>query len=307
VVLKRVRTNSVEIENTFAEAFEMWACRLIVTATSDRWAMTAAQAATGFATSIIGCGCEAGIEEVLSPEQTPDGRPGVSLLFFTMSDKDMEKVLMNRVGQCIMTSPTSACYDGLRAGTKVKTGSKLRFFGDGFQSSKLLENRRLWRVPVMDGEFVIEESFSMQKAIGGGNFLILAESERAALSAAGAAVEVMHAVPGIIMPFPGGVVRSGSKVGSKYKGQFASTNTAYCPTIRRQVASALPEGVNCVMEIVIDGLDEGSIREATRVGVQAACRAGVVRISAGNYGGKLGRYHFHLHEIMGVSQVDGNL
>ena len=178
----------------------------------------------------------------------------------------MEKVLLNRVGQCIMTSPTSACYDGLRADAKVKTGGKLRFFGDGFQSSKLLEKRRLWRVPVMDGEFVIEESFSMQKAIGGGNFLILAENERAALSAAEASVEEMCAVPGIIMPFPGGVVRSGSKVGSRYKGQFVSTNTAYCPTIRRQTASALPEGVNCVMEIVIDGLDEGAVREGMRVG-----------------------------------------
>ena len=299
--------NGVEIEDTFAEAFEMWASRLIVTASNDRWAMAAARAATGFATSIIGCGCEAGIDGVLLPEQTLDGRPGVVALFFTMSSQDMEKVLMNRVGQCIMTSPTSACYDGLRADTKVKTGSKLRFFGDGFQSSKLMDNRRLWRVPVMDGEFVIEESFSVQKAIGGGNFLILAESERAALSAAEAAVETMDAVPGIIMPFPGGVVRSGSKVGSRYKGQFASTNTAYCPSVRRQVASALPEGVNCVMEIVIDGLDEGSVREATRVGVQAACRTGVVRISAGNYGGKLGRYHFHLHEIMGMSQVDDDV
>jgi len=300
--------NNVEIENTFAEAFEMWASRLIVTAVNDRWAMTAAQAATGFATSIIACGCEGGIDGVLAPEQTPDGRPGVLVLFFTMSNKDMEKVLMNRVGQCIMTSPTSACYDGLGADAKVKTGGKLRFFGDGFQSSKLLEKRRLWRIPVMDGEFVIEENFSMQKAIGGGNFLILAEDERAALSAAEAAVEEMRAVPGVIMPFPGGIVRSGSKVGSKYKGQFAATNTAYCPTIRRQApASALPERVNCAMEIVIDGLDEKAVREATRVGVQAACRAGVVRISAGNYGGKLGRYHFHLHEIMGADRVDGGL
>jgi len=300
--------NGVEIENTFAEAFDMWASRLIVTAVNDRWAMAAALAATGFATSIIACGCEGGIDGILSPELTPDGRPGVLVLFFTMSDKDMDKVLLNRVGQCIMTSPTSACYDGLGADIKVKTGGKLRFFGDGFQSSKLLEKRRLWRVPVMDGEFVIEESFSMQKAIGGGNFLILAEDERAALSAAEAAVEEMRAVPGVIMPFPGGVVRSGSKVGSKYKGQFAATNTAYCPTIRCQVAaSALPESVNCVMEIVIDGLDEAAVREATRAGVQAACRKGVVRISAGNYGGKLGRFHFHLNEIMGGGQVDGGV
>ena len=303
VAREHVHINKVEIENTYAEAFETLAARLIVTAANERWAMIAARTATGFATSVIGCGCEAGIDGVLSPEQTPDGRPGVAVLFFTISDKDMENVLMNRVGQCIMTSPTSACYDGLRTDAKVKTGSKLRFFGDGFQSSKLIENRRLWRVPVMDGEFVIEESFSMQKAISGGNFLILAESEPASLSAAEAAVDAMDAVPGIIMPFPGGVVRSGIKVGSKYKGQFASTNTAYCPTIRRQVGSALPEGVNCVMEIVIDGLDEASVKEATRVGVRAACKEGVLGISAVNYGGRRGRCHFHLHEIMGTGQA----
>lgn len=297
-----MRINNVVIENTFAEAFEMWACRLIVTAIDETWAMTAAQVATGFSTSIIACGCEAGIGGVLPREQTPDGRPGVPILFFTMSSKDMEKVLLNRIGQCIMTSPTSACYNGLQSDRQVKVGGKLRYFGDGFQASKLLEGRRLWRVPVMDGEFAIEESFGLQKAIGGGNFLILAESQRTALAAAEAAVKAMRAVPGIIMPFPGGIVRSGSKVGSRYKGQGVSTNTAYCPTIRRQVDSALPEGVNAVLEIVIDGLDEEAVREATRVGVLAACQTGVVSISAGNYGGKLGRYHFYLHDILGGSQ-----
>jgi formylmethanofuran--tetrahydromethanopterin N-formyltransferase len=215
-----------------------------------------------------------------------------------MSKKDMEKHLLLRLGQCVMTSPTSACYNDLDADNRVKVGGKLRYFGDGFQSSKLLEERRLWRVPVMDGEFVIEESFGVKKAIGGGNFLILSDSQPNALAAAEAAVEAIGGVPGVIMPFPGGIVRSGSKVGSRYKGQFVSTNTAYCPTIRRQVDSALPEGVNVVLEIVIDGLDEDAVREATRVGIQAACRPGVLRISAGNYGGKLGQYHFHLHEIL---------
>ena len=296
-----MRINNVVIEDTFAEAFEMRASGLIITAVNEEWAMTAAQVTTGFSTSIIACGCEAGIVRVLPREKTPDGRPGVLLLFFTMSSKDMEKVLLNRIGQCIMTSPTSACYNGLQSDTQVKVGGKLRYFGDGHQSSKLLEGRRLWRIPVMDGEFVIEESFGMQKAIGGGNFLILAESQQTALAAAEAAVKAIRTLTGIILPFPGGVVRSGSKVGSRYKGQGVSTNTAYCPTIRRQVDSALPDGVNCVMEIVIDGLDEESVRQATRVGVLAACQTGVVCISAGNYGGKLGRYHFYLHDIL-----DGN-
>ena len=294
-----MQINSVEIEDTFAEAFKMWASRLIITAINERWAMTAAQVVTGFATSIIGCGCEAGIGGLLSAEQTPDGRPGVVVLFFTMSKADMEKHLLLRLGQCVMTSPTSACYNDLAAESKVKVGGKLRYFGDGFQSSKLIEERRFWRVPVMDGEFVIEESFGVQEAVGGGNFLILGDSQPNALAAAEAAVEAIRVVPGAILPFPGGIVRSGSKVGSRYKGQFVLANTGYCPTIRRQVESALPEGVNAVMEIVIDGLDEEVVRQATRVGIQAACQSGVLRISAGNYGGKLGQYHFHLKEIMG--------
>ncbi len=293
-----MQVNSVEIEDSFAEAFDMWGSRLIITAFNERWAITAAQVVTGFATSIIGCGCEAGIGGLLSCDQTPDGRPGVLVLFFTMSKKDMAKHLLVRLGQCVMTSPTSACYNDLHAEVNVKVGGKLRYFGDGFQISKLVGERRLWRIPVMDGEFVIEESFGVQKAVGGGNFLILADSQPNALAAAEEAVEAIRVVPDVILPFPGGIVRSGSKIGSIYKGQMVSTNTAYCPTIRRQVDSALPAGVNAVMEIVIDGLDEGAVREATRVGIQAACRPGVLRIAAGNYGGELGQHHFHLHEIM---------
>ncbi|MDI6726112.1 MAG: formylmethanofuran--tetrahydromethanopterin N-formyltransferase [Smithellaceae bacterium] len=294
-----MKNNGVEIEDTFAEAFPMWGSRLIITALNERWAMTAAQVATGFGTSIIGCGCEAGIESVLPPEQTPDGRPGVKVLFFTMSKDDMEKRLLTRIGQCIMTTPTSACYNGLMAEKKVKVGGKLRFFGDGYQSSKLFNGRRLWRIPVMDGEFVVEESFGIQEAVGGGNFLILAESQEAALAAAEAAILAMQPVAGVIMPFPGGIVRSGSKTSSIYKGQYVSTNTSYCPTIRRLVDSALPPGVNAVMEIVLDGLTEDTIRQATKLGVQAACMSGVIRITAANYGGSLGKYQFHLHEILG--------
>jgi len=294
-----MQINNVEIEDNFAEAFKMWGSRFIITAINERWAMTAAREVTGFSTSIIGCGCEAGIGGVLTCDQTPDGRPGVLVLIFTMSKKDMVKHLLLRLGQCIMTSPTSACYNDLEAEVKVKTGGKLRYFGDGFQSSKYLEKRRLWRVPVMDGEFVIEESFGMQKAVGGGNFLILADNQLNALAAAEAAVDAISKIPDVILPFPGGIVRSGSKIGSIYKGQMVSSNTAYCPGIRRQVDSALPEGVNSVMEIVIDGLNENAVRMATKVGILAATGPGVIGISAGNYGGKLGQYHFYLHEILG--------
>ena len=294
-----MRINGVEIEDTFAEAFKMWGARLIITAVNQRWALTAAQVATGFATSVIGCGCEAGTEGEIPSEETLDGRPGVSILVFTMGPKGMEDQLMRRVGQCIMTCPTTACFNGLESETMVTIGGKLRYFGDGFQISKLLEGRRLWRIPVMEGEFLVEESFGVRKAIGGGNFLILGESPEITLEASERAVEAIEKVKGVVMPFPGGIVRSGSKTTSKYKFLRASTNTAYCPTIRRQTESALLEDVNSVLEIVIDGLWEVAIQQAMRAGVLAACIPGIVRISAGNYGGTLGQFHFHLHQILG--------
>ena len=294
-----MRINGVEIEDTFAEAFKMRAARVIITAVNERWALTAAQVATGFATSVIACGCEAGIEEVIPADETPDGRPGVSILVFTMGSKGMEDQLMRRVGQCIMTCPSTACFNGLAGDKKLKIGGTLRYFGDGFQISKLLGGKRFWRIPVMEGEFLVEESFGVQKAIGGGNFLILGESLAATLEASERAVEVMKKVRGIVMPFPGGIVRSGSKTTSQYKFLRASTNTAYCPTIRRQTESALPEGVNSVLEIVIDGLYETSIEQAMQVGIRAACIPGIARISAGNYGGTLGQFQFHLRQILG--------
>ncbi len=291
--------NGVEIEDTFAEAFKMWGARLIITAANRKWARIAAQNATGFATSVIACGAEAGVEKDLAPAETPDGRPGVSVLVFTMGPKGMKEQLMNRVGQSIMTCATTACFNGLEEGEKThQIGGQLRYFGDGYQISKRLEGRRLWRIPVMEGEFVIDESFHLQRAIGGGNFLILGQDGPSALEAAEAAVEAISAVDGVVTPFPGGVVRSGSKTWSKYSFLRASTNSAYCPMLKGQVESALPDEVNSVLEIVIDGLSEEAVGEATRVGVQAACRPGIVRISAGNYGGTLGQYQFHLHELL---------
>jgi formylmethanofuran--tetrahydromethanopterin N-formyltransferase len=297
-----MQINGVEIEDTFAEAFQMWGARLIITAVDHRWARIAGEDATGFATSVIACGAEAGIEDEIAPAGTPDGRPGVSVLIFTMGSKGMKEQLVNRVGQSVMTCTTTACFDGLETGEKtLKIGGTLRYFGDGFQISKLLEGRRLWRIPVMEGEFVIDESFNIQRSVGGGNFLILGEDNESALEAAEAAVEAIHNVPGVVTPFPGGIVRSGSKTTSKYKFLNASTNSPYCPVLRGQVDSALPEGVNSVLEIVIDGLSEEAVAEAIRVGVQSACQPGIVRISAGNYGGTLGRYHFHLREILSAS------
>lgn len=296
-----MKINGVSIDNTFAEAFPMKAARLLVTAANDTWANHAAQAMTGFATSVIACGCEAGIERRLSARETPDGRPGVSVLIFTMGRKELVKQIQNRVGQCVLTSPTSACFSGLNDGEPIELGKNLRFFGDGHQISKKLGDKRYWRVPVMDGEFLCEEMTTMVKAIGGGNFLVLARKQDDALAACERAIAAMRKVPGVIMPFPGGVVRSGSKVGSKYKALPASTNHLFCPTLRGAVASELSADIGAVLEIVIDGLDAESIEHATRAGIEAACRGrnhGVRRISAGNYGGNLGPYHFRLREIL---------
>ena len=292
----------VRIDDTFAEAFDMRAARVVITARSPAWALTAARAMTGFATSVIGCKVEAGIESELAPEETPDGRPGASVLLFGFDADGLSKRLVERVGQTVLTCPTTACFDGLpQAGERVVVGGVLRYFGDRYQSSKLLDGNRYWRIPVMEGEFLVQETFGVQKAIGGGNFLILAEDQDAALAAAEAAVDAMRRVRGVILPFPGGIVRSGSKVGAKrYKKMIASTNDAYCPTLRgrKGVKSALPEGVNSVLEIVVDGLDRAAIEEALRVGIEAACRPGVIEISAGNYGGKLGKHHFRLHALL---------
>lgn len=295
--------NSVPIEDTFAEAFPMTACRVIVTADTPGWADTAAHEATGYASSVIGCDAEGGIERTLPSTETPDGRPGVSLLFFAFSRDALQKAVVNRVGQCVLTCPTTACYSGLIGDPdrSIKIGGNLRYFGDGWQISKRLDGIRYWRIPTMDGEFLCQESFGTVKGVAGGNFLILGESVPKALAAAEAAIAAVRRVPGVMSPFPGGIVRAGSKVGSKYPTLKASTNDAYCPTLRGQVNTALPDGVNAVYELVFDGLDLQAVEEATRVGIRAACLPGVVKITAGNYGGKLGPHHLHLHKLLGES------
>jgi formylmethanofuran--tetrahydromethanopterin N-formyltransferase len=299
----------VRIVDTFAEAFDMRAARVLITARSTAWARTAAQAMTGFATSVIGCKVEAGIEAELLPDETLDGRPGVSVLLFGFDADGLGGRLVDRVGQTVLTCPTTACFDGLpQAAERVKVGGALRHFGDRFQSSKFLDGRRYWRIPVMEGEFLVQEAFGVQKAIGGGNFLVLAADEDTALAAAESAVDAMRKVRGVILPFPGGIVRAGSKVGAKTSTKMiASTNDAYCPTLRGRtgVTSELPEGVNSVLEIVVDGLDRPAIESALRAGIDAACRPGVVEISAGNYGGKLGKHHFPLHALMAEPSASG--
>ncbi len=298
-----LQCNGVVIDETFAEAFPMKATRIVITAHTLEWARHAAVAATGFATSVIACGCEAGIERELAPAETPDGRPGLAVLLFSMSGKELAKQLERRVGQCVLTCPTTAVYAGIYEGEAIALGRNLRFFGDGWQISKLIDGVRYWRVPVMDGEFVAQETTAVVKAVGGGNLLLLCRDTDSALAVAEAAVRAMKALPNVVMPFPGGVVRSGSKVGSKYAALNASTNDAFCPSLYGLVArSELTPETRCVMEIVIDGLSEADVGAAMRVGMRAGialgAACGLLRIAAGNYGGKLGPYHFHLHKLL---------
>jgi formylmethanofuran--tetrahydromethanopterin N-formyltransferase len=301
--MPRLEVNGVAIDNTFAEAFGIRATAIIITAPNRKWALQAAASMTGFATSVIGCGCEAAIDVELPPSATPDGRPGCRVMVFAVSTDELQKQLQNRVGQCVLTSPGSACFAGMDGANQLKLGSALRYFGDGWQISKKLGGKHFWRVPVMDGEFLCEATTGMTKeAVGGGNLLLLAETSAKALAAAEAAIDAMNKVAGAIMPFPGGIVRSGSKVGGKYKGMMASTNDAFAPTLRGVVKSELGPDINAVLEIVIDGETSDAVAAAMKAGIKAVADLGpgkgAKRISAGNYGGKLGKFHYHLKDLL---------
>ena len=301
--MSQLTVNGIRVDDTFAEAFGMRATALTITAHSAAWAHQAAVTMTGFATSVIGCGCEAGIDRSLNPDETPDGRPGVRVLLFAVSTSELQKQLQNRVGQCVLTSPGSACYAGLEADEELKLGNALRFFGDGWQVSKRLGDKRYWRIPVMDGEFVCSATTGLSKtAVGGGNIIVMGASAETTLAATERAVEAIAVVPDVILPFPGGIARSGSKVGSKYKGVVASTNDAYCPTLKGSGRSALDSDIGSVLEIVIDGLTSTAVAAAMLAGVRAILmlgpERGALRIGAGNYGGKLGPHHYHLKDLL---------
>jgi formylmethanofuran--tetrahydromethanopterin N-formyltransferase len=296
-----VTVAGIQVDDTFAEAFGMSGTGLIITADTARWAEVAARTMTGFGTSVIGCGAEAGIDRPLPPHETPDGRPGMRVLLFGFSPDALQPQLQNRVGQCVLTSPGSACFAGLESDKRLQLGSRLRYFGDGFQISKRFGDRRYWRVPVMDGEFLCEDSTGVTTdAVGGGNLLVIGTNRAGLLETCEKAVAAIAAVDDVITPFPGGIVRSGSKVGAKYKGMMASTNDAFCPTLRGAVHSALGADVVAVLEIVIDGLTSDAVSAAMRAGLGAVLETGaergVTRVSAGNYGGKLGQFHYRLLE-----------
>ncbi len=294
-----VKIGETRIDDTFAEAFGMKYARVIVTAADQFWLDAGIREFCGFSASVIACDLEMGLESYLTPEQTPDGRVGATVMAFGFSAESVGKAVSVRVGQCLMTCASTAVFDGLPESDKrMPLGKHLRFFGDGFQKSKLLNNRRYWRIPVMDGEFLVEDTLGIAKGIAGGNIIIQGTTAQAVRNATRNAVTAVANIPGIITPFPGGVARSGSKVGSRYPGLKASTSDAFCPTLKGRVVTRLHPGVNAALEIVLDGKDAQAIRQAMLKAATAAAGEGIVAISAGNYGGKLGPYHFPLQEIL---------
>jgi len=301
-VKHRQSGNVCEIVDTFAEMFPMWAGRVLITADSERWALTAAQVATGLATSVIMSPAEAAIETMVPADKTPDNRAGVLIQVYNRNRFDLKNQMILRIGQCVMTCPTASAFNAMpNAKRKLKVGRSIRLFGDGFQRKSMVKERKVWKIPVMEGEFIVEDNFGVAEAVAGGNFLILAQDKPSGLKAAEEAIGAIKTdASEVIMPFPGGICRSGSKAGSlKYKLR-ASTNHPFCPQLRTLVPdSQVPEGVNCVYEIVINGLTLEAVKRAMSVGVKAAAKTpGVVRISAGNYGGKLGPYKAFLREVI---------
>jgi formylmethanofuran--tetrahydromethanopterin N-formyltransferase len=295
-----VKLGTTFVDDTFAEAFGMSYARLVVTAHDEYWLEAALREVTGYSSSVIACDAEVGIERRWPADATPDGRPGAAILCFGFSQDGVAKAVSNRTGQCLMTCPSTAVFDGLPAAEKrIPLGKHLRFFGDGYQKSKLVAGTRFWRIPVMDGEFLVQEDVGVAKGVGGGNVILQTLTRQAGLAAARRAVEAIANVEGVITPFPGGVARSGSKVGSRYKGLPASTADPFCPTLRGRVESKLHPAANCAYEVVIDGISEQAVGAAMAAAMRAVAADDVLAISAGNYGGKLGKFHFPLRELLG--------
>lgn len=294
--------NGVEIEDTFAEAFDMQVARILMTADTAKWAQICAQSAAGFATSVIECKVEAGIDQIIPKTETPDKRPGITLLFAALKSKDLAKQLRKRTGQCILTCPTSAVFNALdKAEEWVDVGDQLRYFGDGYEDRKRVGDKLLlWRIPVIEGEFLIEEKFGIRKGVGGGNLILMGKTRKGTLKATEAAVEAIQGVDGCVAPFPGGICRSGSQVGSKYDFLKASTNVRLCPTLREQVPDSLvPPNVNSVLEIVLNGLSKNAVQDGMRAALHAAVQVpDLVRVTAANFEGKLGQHKLHLKAII---------
>lgn len=295
-----------EVEDTYAEAFRSLYAELLITARDRRWLDHAVAAATGNASSTILCDCEAGRDRYAGPggdgTPTPDGRPGAIVQFHVPRfRKDrveaLEKAILTRVSQNVLTCPTASCFNLIDSEPFFKLGRKIAFFGDGYQTRDVRHGRRVWVIPTMGGEFVIERRAGYRDGIMGGNLWFLGRTEEAALLAAEKAVAAVDATPGTITTFPGGVAASASKAGSRYSFLVASTNHPYCPRLKERLGSEsrVPDGVTSIMEIIINGRDMDSVARATHVAIDA-CRGvpGLLKVSAGNYGGRLGKSFIYL-------------
>ena len=291
-----MKINSVEIEDVGAECFEAWFARLEVTARSGKWVAEAARSAVGCATSVIGCGCEAGIEASSRDFRSVDGRPAHELLFFARTKTVLEKELIKRVGQTLLPCPTVMVFNGLGEGEEFDLGAKVGYFGNRFEKSDTRHGRECVAVPITSGEFVVEKTIKLGKGVAGANFWICAASYKAGLRAAERAAMELSRLPGLILPFAGGVVASASRMGSRYPFLNASTQEDYCPAIseKRNPDRKLPDGVEAVFEIVIDAVNVETAERALAIGIPAACSGGIVKISAANFGGKLGSINISL-------------
>jgi formylmethanofuran--tetrahydromethanopterin N-formyltransferase len=296
------------VEDTYAEAFKSLYAELLITARDRTWLDHALQASTGNASSTILCDCEAGLDRYVGPGgdgsvETPDGRPGaVAQIHVPRFRKDrveaLERSLLVRISQNVLTCPSAACFSLQESEPCYKLGRKIAYFGDGYQFKDVRHGRRVWVVPILGGEFVVDRRFGYREGLMGGNLWYFGKDLDSALAAAERGVEAIRRVPGVIMPFPGGVAGSGSKAGSRYSFSVASTYERFCPTLRERLGdeSGLPEGVGSVMEIIINGRDLKSIIDATQAAIAASRETpGLLRISAGNYGGRLGKSFIHLH------------
>jgi formylmethanofuran--tetrahydromethanopterin N-formyltransferase len=301
-------THRAEVDDTYAEAFRSIYAEVLVTARDRAWLDHAVRAATGNASSTILCDCEAGLDRYAGlggdgATPTPDGRPGAVLQFHVPRfRKDraaaLERSLLVRVSQNVLTCPTAACFNLSAGEGHFPLGRKIAYFGDGYQFRAERWGRKVWVVPILGGEFTVERRFRYQDGLMGGNLWFMGADEDAALLAAERAAAAVHTVPGVVTPFPGGVAASGSKAGSRYKFSVASTYEAYCPTLRDKLGdrSRVPEGVRSIMEIIINGSDLPAIARATQAAIAAAAETpGLLRISAGNYGGRLGKSFIYLH------------
>ncbi len=296
------------IDDTYAEAFRSIYVEFLVTARDPRWVAHAVNAVTGNASSTILCDCEAGVDRFVGPGGdelyvTPDGRPGAIVqLHVPRFRKDrveaLEKAALVRISQNVLTCPTAACFNLIDSESYFRLGKKIAYFGDGFQKRIERYGRRMWWIPTLGGEFVLDRRLGYADGLMGGNLWFFGETDEAALMAAEAGVAAVGTCPGVIMPFPGGVAGSGSKAGSKYKFMFASTYENFCPQLVEdpRANSRLPKNVRSVMEIIINGRDLNAIVDATQAAIAATVNTpGLLRISAGNYGGRLGKSFVYLH------------